>query len=299
MPLHFDPAALMAPGGIVHGLDDLGSAVMNAMNSRAARKYQAERDAKHRGEQVSDRELGYTRALEGEKRSRNFDWWAKAADAGPEERPNYSPDLSPAEIEQLEGRRLGKIADRAARALGTGGNTIVPPPKSVGVKEPATDEYGDPIPGKHVTIDQPLDLPTRVGMAEDTAADVGKMKGRGAQAAEMLEYAQGGREAADTIQNFAVPWMPDDTGVNAFGRRAVAAFNAGGTLEPGARDAAIAEEASSFAPEAAQKTVSAAEAKAKALELRALGKAQHPQHAAAFDAASDEEVLASAGYIVQ
>jgi hypothetical protein len=54
MPLRFDPASLMAPGGIVSGLDDLGSAVMNAMNRRAERRYANEREAKKRGEYLAD-----------------------------------------------------------------------------------------------------------------------------------------------------------------------------------------------------------------------------------------------------
>jgi len=45
MGLSFDPAALMAPGGIMHGLDDLGSAVVNALNRKAERKYQEDKDA--------------------------------------------------------------------------------------------------------------------------------------------------------------------------------------------------------------------------------------------------------------
>jgi len=42
MALRFDPASILAPGGVMSGLDDLGSAVMNAMNRRAERKYASE-----------------------------------------------------------------------------------------------------------------------------------------------------------------------------------------------------------------------------------------------------------------
>jgi hypothetical protein len=42
MALQFDPASLNAPGGIIHGLGDLGAAVVTAMNRKAERKYAAE-----------------------------------------------------------------------------------------------------------------------------------------------------------------------------------------------------------------------------------------------------------------
>jgi len=52
----------MAPGGIVHGFDDLGAAVMNAMNSRAARKYQAEAAAAKAAQDESQ----FTRGMHGQ-----------------------------------------------------------------------------------------------------------------------------------------------------------------------------------------------------------------------------------------
>jgi hypothetical protein len=59
MPLNFDPTSLMAPGGIVSGLDDIGAAVTNAMASRAHRRYKLEAEARARKQQLEDRQEGY------------------------------------------------------------------------------------------------------------------------------------------------------------------------------------------------------------------------------------------------
>jgi hypothetical protein len=248
MPLRFDPSALLAQGGVMHGLDDMGSAVINALNNRANRKYQEQREATQRGQQVSDREQAYARALSQHQEDQKRKGWFDAAAAGTpdevlgDENPYEGAD--PATLEQLYRIRQGKIADRAARQLQVGGpGVIAPPPRSVGVKEQATDEYAEPIKGKFITVDQPVDFPTRVGQAEKTAAELAKFKGRGADAAANLEYARGGREALDTINEHAFPWNPEGSGVNKYASDAVAAFNAGETLPAGARDAALLEDA--------------------------------------------------------
>jgi hypothetical protein len=54
MALRFDPASIMAPGGIASGLDNLGAAVMNAMNRRAERKYALEAEQRRRAMQLED-----------------------------------------------------------------------------------------------------------------------------------------------------------------------------------------------------------------------------------------------------
>ena len=85
MPLRFDPSALLAQGGIMHGLDDMGAAVMNAMNSRQARKYQAEAAARQRSEQLSDRETGRAQSLADQGRNRENQLQDEAfRNAGPE-----------------------------------------------------------------------------------------------------------------------------------------------------------------------------------------------------------------------
>ena len=72
MPLRFDPASLLAPGGIVSGLDDLGSAVVQAMNRRAERKYALEAEARRRAQQVEDREAGFSHARGMQTAAQNF-----------------------------------------------------------------------------------------------------------------------------------------------------------------------------------------------------------------------------------
>jgi len=69
MPLSFDPRALMAPGGVINGLDNLGSAVVTALNRRAERKYALEAEARHRREFTDDRGESYRR--EGEVHTRD------------------------------------------------------------------------------------------------------------------------------------------------------------------------------------------------------------------------------------
>jgi hypothetical protein len=58
MPLQFDARAFLAPGGVASGLDDLGSAVVNALNRRSERKYQTEAEARRRTQQLADLESG-------------------------------------------------------------------------------------------------------------------------------------------------------------------------------------------------------------------------------------------------
>jgi hypothetical protein len=55
MPLNFDPNALLAPGGIVSGLDNLGGAVVTALNRRAERKYALEAEKRRREQLLADR----------------------------------------------------------------------------------------------------------------------------------------------------------------------------------------------------------------------------------------------------
>lgn len=49
MGLSFDPSAVLAPGGIASGLDNIGAAVVRAMNSRAERRYALEAENRQRG----------------------------------------------------------------------------------------------------------------------------------------------------------------------------------------------------------------------------------------------------------
>jgi hypothetical protein len=54
MGLSFDPSAVLAPGGIASGLDNLGAAVVRAMNSRAERRYALEAENRQRGYAQAD-----------------------------------------------------------------------------------------------------------------------------------------------------------------------------------------------------------------------------------------------------
>lgn len=54
MPLSFDPAAILAPGGIASGLDNLGAAIVSAMNRRAERQSQKAAQAQSRSEHLAD-----------------------------------------------------------------------------------------------------------------------------------------------------------------------------------------------------------------------------------------------------
>jgi len=64
MALRFDPAALMAPGGVVSGLDNMGAAVMNALNRRSERKAASEAEARRRQQMREDAALRRSQDVE-------------------------------------------------------------------------------------------------------------------------------------------------------------------------------------------------------------------------------------------
>jgi hypothetical protein len=108
MALRFDPAALNASGGIVHGLGDLGSAVVNALNRRAERKYQT--DAQKKAQEAADRREAKRRgeSLEDYKRKREDD----RADAA--EKRKYESDEKAKDRASREG--MAKDKNSVARA---------------------------------------------------------------------------------------------------------------------------------------------------------------------------------------
>lgn len=244
MPLNFDAASLMAPGGIVSGLDDLGSAVTRALDRRAERRYASEAEKRRRGETLDDRSTARSQGLQDESRKRRFQWWHDAAAAGPEDEPGYmtDPSLTDMEKAQLEAIRQGSLSSRMAKAKAEQPlSPIVPPATTKTTMTKEVDDLGFPT-GKMIQQTDELDLPTRVSDAMRTADSLRMRKGRGADAAAQLYYAQGGQDIVDTVRESAVPWQADEGPLNTFVAGAKEAFNAGETMAPGALAESLAAE---------------------------------------------------------
>jgi hypothetical protein len=70
MPLSFDPASMMAPGGVIAGLDNMGAAVTQALSRRAERRYGREREDRQRQNQLDDRDFATELELRQHNRNR-------------------------------------------------------------------------------------------------------------------------------------------------------------------------------------------------------------------------------------
>lgn len=70
MPLSFDPASMMAPGGVIAGLDNMGAAVTQALSRRAERRYGRETEDRRRANQLADRD--FAKQLEQAQYERNL-----------------------------------------------------------------------------------------------------------------------------------------------------------------------------------------------------------------------------------
>jgi hypothetical protein len=256
MPLSFDPASLMAPGGVVSGLDDLGAAVMNAMNRRAERRYATERETRHRGYSVEDRDLSRKNQLEDREAARKdriadrvVGHLGRAADTyGPEMDDTEGEDLfsdinaaedrgdiTPAEANAMRARRqAAKGAYGAAQTKAEGkdipARPIVPPTKTATVRAPDVDKDNYPT-GTYSIVDRVRSFKERVAEAFADAKKLSMFKGRGADAQAQLEYAQSGVDTAQAVDNSA-PWMPDDSPVTATAGAGVAAFETGESVPP-------------------------------------------------------------------
>jgi hypothetical protein len=181
MPLRFDPAALMAPGGVVSGLDNMGAAVMNALNRRAERKY----------------------ALDREKTGRNYKWWHDAASTGPDEMPAYS-GLEPDEIVKLEAIRNGVLGGRRAaweRAQAMIQSRIKPeppPPVIAGAPTTQTKTVVDKGTGEVRQLQTPIRIAQSVEIVKDRAAKAAQSKQPGLAQA-LNEQASAGEYAAAVL----------------------------------------------------------------------------------------------------
>lgn len=251
MALSFNPASLMAPGGIVSGLDDIGAAVIRALDRRAERRYAGEREARQRGYSLEDR--NFAKQLADERL--RIDALGRAADAyGPDmdergltsdiDTAGLPPDLAEAFIRR---RLAAKGAYDLARQKSAGGGfqPVIPPPTR-DVKRAAVDpETGLPT-GDDEIVTEPAPLNSRVAAAETAANVLAKTKGRSGDAARQREYAAGGRRALRFIDEFAVPWQGDTSPIEQTAALGVQLFDQGEIMPPEVQEDAIARESAAY-----------------------------------------------------
>lgn len=143
MALNFDARAFMAPGGVTSGLDDLGSAVVTALNRRAERKSQSEAAkaaaaqaaasaAARRAQEVEDRDLGIkTRREEQDITYKQTSEQAAQQAAAADARAAADREFKAAEAEKERMHQTGlaqaKANSSAARLSATSALTRLPP----------------------------------------------------------------------------------------------------------------------------------------------------------------------------